>query len=106
MGFITSVLAACYVLQEWIGPIMSKRLFIPLYHSIFMLAFCTRIKDKLRSGELIVPGDQWPIFLYAEQIFDREDPWKGLFRSALLVSVSPFHNLLLYHFDDLIFLLF
>ena len=21
-----------------------------------------RIKEKLRSGELLVPGDQWPIF--------------------------------------------
>jgi len=44
------------------------------------------IKAKLRSGELLVPGDQWPLFLYAKQIFDREDPWKGVFRSSILVS--------------------
>jgi len=43
-------------------------------------------KDKLRNGELLIPGDQWPLFLYAGQAFDQEDPWKGLFRSAILVS--------------------
>jgi hypothetical protein len=34
-----------------------------------------------------VPGDQWPVFLYAGYDYDPEDPWKGLFRSPLLVSV-------------------
>ena len=33
-------------------------------------------------------GDQWPLFLYADYHYDPEDPWNGLFRSALLVSVS------------------
>ena len=33
-------------------------------------------------------GDQWPLFLYADYCYDPEDPWNGLFRSALLVSVS------------------
>jgi hypothetical protein len=40
---------------------------------------------------MIVPGDQWPIFLYAGSDYDPEDPWKGLFRGTLLVSVSPFY---------------
>jgi hypothetical protein len=35
-----------------------------------------------------VPGDQWPIFLFAGYQYDPEDPWKGLFRSSILVSVS------------------
>jgi len=48
----------------------------------------SRIKEKLRSGELAVPGDQWPIFLYHGYTYDPEDPWNGLFRSTLLVSVS------------------
>jgi hypothetical protein len=47
----------------------------------------SRTKDKLRSGELLVPGDQWPIFLYQGYSYDPDDPWNGLFRSTLLVSV-------------------
>ncbi|OJA19938.1 hypothetical protein AZE42_08047 [Rhizopogon vesiculosus] len=42
-------------------------------------------KTKLQSGEIIVTGDQWPLFLYADYHYDPEDPWNGLFRSALLV---------------------
>ncbi|KAG1760224.1 hypothetical protein EV702DRAFT_1183519 [Suillus placidus] len=37
-------------------------------------------------GETLVCGDQWPIFLYAHQTYDPEDPWCGLLRSRLLVS--------------------
>ena len=37
---------------------------------------------------MLIPGDQWPIFLYAGYAYDPEDPWKGLFQSHLLVSVS------------------
>jgi len=47
-----------------------------------------RIKDKLKSGEIAVTGDQWPIFLYAGYSYDQDDPWNGLLRSNLLVSVS------------------
>jgi hypothetical protein len=49
----------------------------------------------------MVPGDQWPIFLYAGYEYDPEDPWKGLFRSSLLVSVGvsfPLHDLLFNQF--------
>ena len=49
-----------------------------------------RIKAKLRSGDMAVPGDHWPIFLYTGYIYDPEDPWKGLFRSSILVAVSAF----------------
>lgn len=45
------------------------------------------IKKQLRSGELMVCGDQWPVFLYHGYNYDPEDPWKGLFRSPLLVMV-------------------
>jgi hypothetical protein len=44
----------------------------------------------LRSGELAITGDQWPIFLYAGYTYDPEDPWNGLLRSNILVSVSQF----------------
>lgn len=50
-----------------------------------------RIKDKLKSGEMLVRGDQWPIFLYAESSYDPEDPWKGLLRSSLLICASYIH---------------
>lgn len=37
---------------------------------------------------MAVAGDQWPIFLYHGYCYDSEDPWNGLFRSTILVSVS------------------
>jgi len=56
---------------------------------IFLCVFLTasRIKEKLRSGELAVPGDQWPVFLYRDNLYDPNNPWNGLFRSSILVSV-------------------
>ncbi|KAG6905869.1 hypothetical protein DXG01_017226 [Tephrocybe rancida] len=44
------------------------------------------IKEKLRSGELLVSGDEWPVFVYHEYTYDPEDPWNGAFRSLLLVK--------------------
>ncbi|KAG1813006.1 hypothetical protein EV424DRAFT_1473522 [Suillus variegatus] len=43
-------------------------------------------KQRLQSGELVVSGDQWPLFIYANEVFDPEDPWNGLLRSHLLVN--------------------
>lgn len=57
----------------------------------------SRIKAKLRSGEMAVSGDQWPLFLYAGYTYDPEDPWNGLLRSGLLVSVSDLLAWLLNH---------
>ena len=54
------------------------------------------IRTKLANGEIQVAGDQWPVFLYADYTYDTEDPWNGLLRSGLLVSVS--HHLILLHF--------
>ena len=47
-----------------------------------------RTKTKLTNGQIQVAGDQWPLFLYANYTYDAEDPWNGLLRSGLLVSVS------------------
>jgi hypothetical protein len=47
-----------------------------------------RTKEKLRSGEMVVAGDQWPIFLYSGYNYDPDDPWNGLFRSSLLIYAS------------------
>jgi len=42
---------------------------------------------KLSSGELTVAGDQWLLLVYANQGYNPEDSWNGLFRSQLLVWV-------------------
>ncbi|KAG2039132.1 hypothetical protein BDR03DRAFT_933333 [Suillus americanus] len=44
------------------------------------------IKQKLQSSEIAVSGDQWPLFLYANEVYDPDDPWNGLSRSRLLIN--------------------
>ncbi|KAG0707424.1 hypothetical protein DFH29DRAFT_994866 [Suillus ampliporus] len=41
-------------------------------------------RENLKSGEMSVCRDQWPIFLYAHYTYDAGDPWCGLLRSRLL----------------------
>jgi hypothetical protein len=45
------------------------------------------VREKLSSGEMTVRGDQWPMLVYADQEYDPQDPWEGLFRSRILVWV-------------------
>lgn len=59
------------------------------------LMWPTRTREKLKSGEIIVSGDHWPIFLYEDYVYDDEDPWKGLLRSSLLVKVRDLTKLTL-----------
>jgi hypothetical protein len=68
-----------------IGQILSAQ-FFSLTLTIF--SRLSRTKENLRNGHLQVSGDQWPIFLYYEYSYDPDDPWKGLLRSAIIVSVS------------------
>ena len=49
-----------------------------------------RIKEKLRSGEMQVRGDQWPLFLYADLAYDPDDPWNGLLQNQILIMVCYF----------------
>ena len=53
-----------------------------------MLKTNDSIKAKLVGGQIQVSGDQWPVFVYANYAYDAGDPWNGLLRSGLLVSVS------------------
>lgn len=53
-------------------------------------SFFPRIRKKLRTGELSVSGDQWPVFIYKGYQFDENDPWQGLLRSTILVKVCDF----------------
>ena len=50
-----------------------------------------RMRTKLMTGQIQVAGDQWSVFLYANFTYDLEDPWNGLLRSSLLISMS-FHT--------------
>ncbi|KAG1896202.1 uncharacterized protein F5891DRAFT_1130398 [Suillus fuscotomentosus] len=47
-------------------------------------------KENLRSGKMLVCGDQWPIFLYAQYTYDPDDLWCGLLRSLLLAYKHVF----------------
>ena len=62
----------------------------PLLHTVFdaNLKPLIRVRAKLSSGEMVVPGDQWPLLVYARQEYNPEEPWDGLFRNQLLVWVS------------------
>ncbi|KAG1777572.1 hypothetical protein EV702DRAFT_969467 [Suillus placidus] len=51
----------------------------PCYVSVFWT------KENLQSGKMLVCGDQWPIFLYTNHVYDPEDAWCGLLRSRLLI---------------------
>ncbi|KAH6884645.1 hypothetical protein BKA70DRAFT_1124785 [Coprinopsis sp. MPI-PUGE-AT-0042] len=46
----------------------------------------SNIRDGLRTGRIPVKGDQWAPFLYKDYKIYREDVWRGLFRSQLLIS--------------------
>ncbi|KIJ93139.1 hypothetical protein K443DRAFT_646874 [Laccaria amethystina LaAM-08-1] len=45
-----------------------------------------KIKQKLRTGEFTVRGDQWLIFLWSGYKYDEDQPWRGLLRSDILVK--------------------
>ncbi|EGO01387.1 hypothetical protein SERLA73DRAFT_121668 [Serpula lacrymans var. lacrymans S7.3] len=45
-----------------------------------------QLKTSLKDGSLIIPGDQWPNFIYKDYKYDSDNPWIGAFQSSLLVS--------------------
>ncbi|KAH6909687.1 hypothetical protein BKA70DRAFT_1102440, partial [Coprinopsis sp. MPI-PUGE-AT-0042] len=48
------------------------------------------VRERLRSGELVPAGDQWPIFLFQDHKYDPEDPWEGLLRGPLLINAFKY----------------
>ncbi|TEB25754.1 hypothetical protein FA13DRAFT_1637032, partial [Coprinellus micaceus] len=48
------------------------------------------LRKQLRSGELVLSGDQWPTFLYRDEKIDLDDPWKGLLEGSLLLSAYKY----------------
>lgn len=79
-------LAAYSALRVLTGLMMSALSPMPGLNVHLLIALC-RVKNKLRSGDYIVPGDQWPVLLYKDHIYDSEDPWNGFLRSVILISV-------------------
>jgi hypothetical protein len=78
-----NVQANCFALLVLIG--MTQSTHIASYHNFAQCCFVS-VKDKLKSGEMVVAGDQWPVFLYESYRYDPEAPWTGLLRSSLLVT--------------------
>jgi hypothetical protein len=84
----TSAQGICSVPLGWTGETMSKG------HPYYWLPVqsladeCSGYARDLGCGRLQILGDQWPLFLYEEFLYNPEDPWRGLFRSQLIISVS------------------
>ena len=53
-----------------------------------LLILMRRTRSRLRSGEILITGDEWPMFVYEGEIYHDDDLWKGLFRGRLLINVS------------------
>ena len=85
-GSITSEPELYFVQQDLIGTTWSMCLFSN--SCVLDDLMSQRMKTKLSNREMQVKGDQWPVFLYADYMYDSEDPWNGLLRSGLLVSVG------------------
>ncbi|KAH6893807.1 hypothetical protein BKA70DRAFT_1118757, partial [Coprinopsis sp. MPI-PUGE-AT-0042] len=51
---------------------------------------CDKIRNGLRSAQLVPTGDQWPLFLFLDHSYDPEDPWNGLLRGPLLIKAFKF----------------
>lgn len=85
------------VQQGLTGPFLCKSTVI-LVLALISINPKSSIKEKLKSGEMHVKGHQWPIFLYADLAYDRDDPWNGLLRNNILVSVR-------FRFDSLLLML-
>lgn len=102
--------AACSILEEehevrpWFPTCTHRGLALSCTFGLFQWRACcsyfvllytelhSRTRAKVKNGEIVVNGNDWPIFLYAGESFDQDDPWNGLFRGPLLVTVSFVYN--------------
>ena len=75
-------------LRELIGLSQGKSACFPTHFWAISLFLMFSNKEKLRTGEMHVHGDQWPYFLYADLAYDPNDPWTSLLQSQLLVTIS------------------
>jgi hypothetical protein len=70
----------------------SKSLRASRFNFVFFLTLPNsfRTRRKLIDGDITPSGNDWPIFVYAGESFDPDDPWNGLFHSIILVQVRCF----------------
>jgi hypothetical protein len=65
----------------------AESVFLLLHMLLKLLIPTSRVCEKLSSGEMPICGNQWPMLVYADQEYDPQEPWEGLFRSQILVWV-------------------
>ncbi|KAJ2911745.1 hypothetical protein MD484_g8668, partial [Candolleomyces efflorescens] len=93
---------------EWIVPVQGEKLDPVLsrsskldrgfHHERTGLLLCPptldwsnkEVKTKLRNKEILPSGADWPRFLYLDEKFEKGDPWKGLFRSRILIQAFKY----------------
>jgi hypothetical protein len=85
---ITPLQGLCSAPPALTGTIPSKFDLFPAYATLNSRIPFISIRAKLANGEMAVAGDQWPMLLYANQHYDPDDPWNGLFRGQILIYVS------------------
>ena len=49
---------------------------------------CCSFRAKVDRGEIVIGADEWPVFLYDEDIINPEKEWIGLFLGETFVHVS------------------
>jgi hypothetical protein len=82
---------SCWNGLEWLRVCISLLVFAIPNNSFALLH--NRTKENLWSGEISVCGDQWPIFLYTQYIYDPDDPWCSLLRSTCMCEwCAPFYE--------------
>ncbi|KIM89667.1 hypothetical protein PILCRDRAFT_60453, partial [Piloderma croceum F 1598] len=69
----------CPTGMDWSDP----EYIIPFY-IVGCLCFIYIVGPR-QNCKMAIPSDQWPTFLYVNNMYDPEDPWKGLLRSSILV---------------------
>jgi hypothetical protein len=49
-----------------------------------------RFRARVDRGEITIGADEWPTFLYDEDVYDPKKEWIGLFLGETFVRVSLF----------------
>ena len=87
-AIITLLQGHCSAPPASTGTVPGKFDLFPAYRALNSRISFISIRAKLVSGEMAVAGDQWPMLVYANQHYDPDDPWSGLFRGQILIYVS------------------
>ncbi|TFK18258.1 hypothetical protein FA15DRAFT_683331 [Coprinopsis marcescibilis] len=80
------------VVIDWIAPSDGEPLGFNHERTGFLLCPAgfdwadAEIKQQLKNKELLVTGAHWPNFLYRNEKFDPDEPWRGLLRGELIVK--------------------